>query len=95
MLASTELPKSPADLTSMSLYTVVKVKNDAGNSWKEVADVISVSTSGAGFLLPRECEVGRLVSLMLPLLDILATNFEIRANFKASRQTIFRSYRTI
>jgi len=67
MSASTELTKRPAELTSTSLYTVVKVKEDKENSWKEVADVISISTSGAGFFLPRPCEVGRLVSLMMPL----------------------------
>lgn len=67
MSASTELLKRRADLTSMSLYTVVKVKEDAENFWKEVADVISVSASGAGFLLSRPCEVGRLVSLMMPM----------------------------
>lgn len=67
MSASTELLKRRADLTSMSLYSVVKVKEDADNFWKEVADVISISASGAGFLLPRPCEVGRLVSLMMPM----------------------------
>ena len=45
MSASTELLKGRADLTSMSLYTVVKVKEDADNFWKEVADVISISAS--------------------------------------------------
>lgn len=67
MSASTELLKSRAELTSASLYTVVKVKENADTAWKEVADVISISSSGAGFFLPRPCEVGRLVSLMMPL----------------------------
>ncbi|MEP7212415.1 MAG: PilZ domain-containing protein [Acidobacteriota bacterium] len=51
----------------MSLYTVVKVKEDSSKEWKEVADIISVSASGAGFFLARPCEVGRLVNLMMPL----------------------------
>ncbi len=51
----------------MSLYTVVKVKESNDIFWKEVADIASVSASGAGFYLQRECRVGHLVSLMLPL----------------------------
>ena len=67
MSSSTELLKRRADLTSMSLYTVVKAREDGEKAWKEVADVINVSASGAGFYLPRACTVGTLVSLMLPL----------------------------
>ena len=50
-----------------SLYTVVKVKESGDTFWKEVADVVSVSSSGAGFYVKQQCQVGRLVSLMLPL----------------------------
>jgi hypothetical protein len=67
MSNSAEVVKRKAEITSMSLYTVVKVTEDGENFWKEVADLISVSASGAGFCLTRPCEVGRLVSLMLPL----------------------------
>jgi hypothetical protein len=53
----------------MSLHAVVKgkekVKGD--RQWKEVADLISVSSTGASFNLARRCEVGTLVSLMIPL----------------------------
>ena len=56
-----------ANPNSISLYTVVKVKESNDSFWKEVADVVSVSSSGAGFYLKRECQVGRLVSMMLPL----------------------------
>ncbi|MEO8649500.1 MAG: PilZ domain-containing protein [Acidobacteriota bacterium] len=55
-----------AQASSMSLYTVVKAKDSEG-SWKEVADIISISASGAGFYLPRACVVGTLVSLMVPM----------------------------
>jgi len=51
----------------MSLYTVVKVKESRDNAWKEVADIISLSASGAGFYLKNSCSVGNLVSLMMPL----------------------------
>ena len=67
MSSSTNLTKQKADLTPMSLYTVVKGKEGSEKAWKEVADIISVSASGAGFFLPRACEVGRLVSLIMPL----------------------------
>jgi len=71
MSASTELLKRRADLTSATMHIVVKVKEDDDSSWKEVADVISVSSSGAGFYLPRPCEVGQLISLLMPLPDEL------------------------
>jgi hypothetical protein len=62
-----ELVKEHADITAMALYTVVKAKCEDGSSWKEVGDIVSVSATGAGFYLQRECRVGSLVSLMLPL----------------------------
>jgi hypothetical protein len=53
----------------MSLHAVVKgkerVKGD--RQWKEVADLISVSSTGASFNIARSCEPGTLVSLMIPL----------------------------
>ncbi len=69
MSVCTELPREKAGLTSMSLYAVVKAKEKGkgDRQWKEVADLISVSPTGASFNLPRECEVGTLVSLMMPL----------------------------
>lgn len=53
-------------VVSASLSAVVKGKT-GDDSWTEVARVMSVSSSGAGFYLKRECPVGGLVSLMLPL----------------------------
>lgn len=67
MSVTTEVLNQKADPAAASLYTVVKIKDDVGETSKEVADVISVSGSGAGFCLKRPCEVGRLVLLMLPL----------------------------
>ncbi len=67
MSAIIELEKRRSDLTSMSLYTVVKGKESGDSFWKEVADIVSVSASGAGFYIQRECHVGTIVSLMLPL----------------------------
>ena len=57
-----------AGLTFMSLYAVVKAREGSGGrQWKEVADLISVSPTGASFNLPRPVETGTLVSLMIPL----------------------------
>lgn len=67
MSVRTELPKQKADLSAMSLYAVVKAKDRDDRQWKEVADLISVSATGSSFNLPRPCEVGTLISLMLPL----------------------------
>lgn len=54
------------DPASTLMHAVVKVK-EAESSWKETAEVISVSPTGAGFYLKRECKAGTLVSLMMPL----------------------------
>ncbi|HKP68452.1 MAG TPA: hypothetical protein VJV05_04160 [Pyrinomonadaceae bacterium] len=68
MSVCSELPRSKAALTSMSLYAVVKARDGAGGGqWKEVADLISVSPTGASFNLPRPLEAGTLVSLMIPM----------------------------
>jgi PilZ domain len=45
---------------------VKAAKQDAA-SWKETADVVSVSHSGTGFYIRSECTPGQLVSLMLPM----------------------------
>ncbi|MBC7900634.1 MAG: PilZ domain-containing protein [Saprospiraceae bacterium] len=67
MSAAAEILTESSFPVSISLQTVVKVKESNDSSWKEVADVVTVSSSGAGFNLKRECNVGHLVSLMLPL----------------------------
>lgn len=68
MSVITVLPRSRADRTFMSLYAVVKARDvDSGRHWKEVADLISVSPTGASFNLPRAADAGTLVSLTIPL----------------------------
>ncbi|MGD9562629.1 MAG: hypothetical protein AB7F88_11040 [Pyrinomonadaceae bacterium] len=52
---------------STVMVAVVKVKDEDGKLWKEAAEVISVSPTGAGFYMKRECKAGRLVSMMLPI----------------------------
>ena len=51
----------------MSLNAVVKGIDAVEGEWKEIADVPSVSATGGGIFLQRECQVGTLVSMMLPL----------------------------
>jgi hypothetical protein len=55
------------DRFSLSLSAVVKAKESKDTFWKQNTDLISMSRSGAGFYLERKCEVGQLVSLMMPM----------------------------
>ena len=52
---------------STDLQTIVQVKESLEESWKEVAAISTVSRNGAGFSLSRSVNVGRLVSLVLPM----------------------------
>jgi hypothetical protein len=49
------------------LKAVIQVKEGDGVTWKEVADISTVSKNGAGFCLSRPCIVGRLITMVLPL----------------------------
>jgi hypothetical protein len=60
-----ELPKRTADTTP--LHAVVKGKDAGDRPWKEVSELISFSATGASFNLPRQCEAGTLVLLMIPI----------------------------
>lgn len=60
-----QLPKMRADTTP--LHAVVKGKENGDRQWKEVSELIGFSATGASFNLPRECEPGTLVLLMLPI----------------------------
>ncbi len=52
---------------SVLLSAVVKAKESKESVWKQTTELISVSRSGAGFYLDKKCEVGRLISLMIPM----------------------------
>lgn len=67
MSTLTETANDGTDLSTLSLNAVIKGKDGEGESWKEVADVVSFSATGAGFYMPRESKAGQLISLMLPL----------------------------
>ena len=54
--------------TERTLFTAeVKAKHENDSAWKETVDVVSVSHSGAGFYMQRECNPGQLVSLMVSM----------------------------
>ena len=65
MSVRSELPRREADTTP--LHAVVKGKGKGGRQWKEVSELIGFSSTGASFNLPRQCEAGTLVLLMLPI----------------------------
>ncbi|MGD9629817.1 MAG: PilZ domain-containing protein [Pyrinomonadaceae bacterium] len=67
MSVSPEVLRSPADLSTVTLHAVVKGKDTPDTTWKEVADVASVSATGAGFYIQRECQVGTILAVMVPL----------------------------
>lgn len=52
---------------SLDISAVVRVKESKTAFWKETTELVSLSRSGAGFYLEKQCEVGRLVSLMIPM----------------------------
>ncbi len=63
------IEKPKAKPSEQTLYAVVKGKDSAEDArpWKDVGEIVSVSGNGAGFYIGRECRVGQLVSLLLPL----------------------------
>lgn len=49
------------------LAAIIQVTEKNGHTWKELADISTVSRNGAGFTLSRPCVVGRLINIVLPL----------------------------
>jgi hypothetical protein len=62
-----ELVDETVDRASTIMRAVVKIRDENGKVWKETAEVISVSQTGAGFYVMRECKPGRLVWLKAPI----------------------------
>jgi hypothetical protein len=56
-----------SDRAVANLKTIVQVREDAENGWKEVTKVTTVARNGVGFTLKRPCTVGKLVNLILPM----------------------------
>ncbi|MEP6945558.1 MAG: hypothetical protein ABJA02_06535 [Acidobacteriota bacterium] len=51
----------------IDLEAIVQVKESGDEAWKEITKVTTVSRNGAGFSLTRECKVGRLITIVLPM----------------------------
>jgi hypothetical protein len=49
------------------LKAIVQIKDGPDDVTKEVAAISTVSRNGAGFSLSRKCDVGRLVTIVLPM----------------------------
>lgn len=67
MSASTEVQNNETQVEDIPMHAVVRMKDDDGEALKEIADIASISSTGAGFYIQRECHPGTIVSLMLPL----------------------------
>ena len=59
--------KRRTDRISLSLSAVVKAKQSREEFWTETINLISISRSGAGFYLQKECQIGQLLSLLMPM----------------------------
>ncbi len=69
MESTLTIQKGSKAVSSEQFYAVVKGKDSADDTrqWKEVGEIVSISGNGAGFYLERECRVGQLISMLLPL----------------------------
>lgn len=67
MSARSDVLNRVHDPVSSALHAVVKGWGRDNNQWKEVADILTYSATGSSFNLSRQCEVGTLVGLVLPL----------------------------
>ncbi len=56
-----------ANRVALELEAVVQIKDGIDENWKEVTEITTVSHNGAGFAISRDCPVGRLVSIVLPM----------------------------
>jgi hypothetical protein len=67
MSASSDVLNRLAEPASTGLHAVVKGREQGNHQWKEIADIVSFSSTGSSFNLSRQCEVGTLISLIFPL----------------------------
>jgi hypothetical protein len=67
MSVLTDVKKERLLTTQTPLDAIVEGKDEKGNSWREAADAITYSVTGAAFYIPRKCKTGQLISLILPL----------------------------
>ncbi len=71
MSVASEVEKSGVDIAGNAMLAVVKSRDSENKQWKEVADVVGYTASGASFHIDRECKVGSLVTVMFAMPDHL------------------------
>ncbi len=49
------------------VFAVIQSRDSENRRWKEIAEVVSYTNDGAAVQMERECVVGRLVSVMMPM----------------------------
>lgn len=62
-----EIRESSRSVSAPEMTAVIKGKDRWFKPWSETAHVTSLSASGAGFFMQIECQVGQLVSLIMPM----------------------------
>lgn len=67
MSSSTQTEKRQTRRIPSSLTITVKAKENKDSYWTEITEALTVSRNGAGFYLPKKCQVGQLLSLLLPM----------------------------
>lgn len=67
MIPTSIIDKRKSARSSHPESIIVKAKLSEDEFWKEKADLISVSRLGAGFNIEKECKVGQLISLLIPM----------------------------
>jgi hypothetical protein len=68
MSVSSEVVNHIAEpVSTTGLHAVVKGRELGNHPWKEVTEILSYSSTGSSFHLSRQCDVGTLISLILPL----------------------------
>lgn len=67
MSAAVKDERRSSTRSSLLVSAVIKAKENKDSFWTETTQLISVSKMGAGFYLENKCEVGRLISMVMPM----------------------------
>ncbi len=71
MSVASEVEKPELDAAASAMLAVVKSRDSENKQWKEVADMLGFTATGASFHIDRECKVGSLVTVMFAMPDHL------------------------
>lgn len=67
MSLSTQKEQRSSRRFSSTFNVTIKAKQNKDSFWKETTEILTVSRNGAGFYLPQKCQVGQLLSLLMPM----------------------------